>query len=443
MLGDQARVRVDGVDWQRALSGFRLHRAVGMAFQPSKVLAAAMVILALRGWGWVCDRLAEGWVGPASAVGGSLRRAETAVSQMEWAQALADVRMAGLTAPGSIRYGEHWLTLLWAAGALAIAGTFGLVLARLCAVHACDAKGVAWDRGARFALRRWPSATLPIVLPCVVLAALFGFGELYGLIARQSGLAWLAGMGFGLAWVVALVCLVIVMLLVFGGWLIPAAVGVEAVDGFDAASRAINYLIFQPIRALGILLIAGVLGLALLFLLTWTLNFTASTVYGWADPDERVVVPVFGPGWPDADGETLSVSTTAQDMNTDGLALGPADHQVDWRFGEVDPQGFSGWWVSFWIASARLLAQSILLSYAASAATWGYLILRQARDQVDFATHFEEPPAKSAGTASAVGRGPDIVRASTPPAPPPGVAPLGSEPPATDAASGEDQGSSA
>ncbi|MEM7681195.1 MAG: hypothetical protein AAF288_04480 [Planctomycetota bacterium] len=422
MLEEQARVRVDGFDWARAFPLLRLHHAVGMAFQPSKVLAAAMVILALRGWGWVCDQMADASVGPGTAVTSWLRRAETSALQFEWVAALSDLRAAALVGPGLFQFGERWLALLWGAGVLAIAGTFGLVLGRLCAVHACDAKGVGWDRAVRFALKRWSSASLPIVLPCVVLAALFGLGELYGWAARQEGLAWLAGLGFGLAWFAALVCVVIAMLLVFGGWLIPAAVGVEAVDGFDAASRTVNYLVFQPMRALGILALGGVLGLLLLFLLSWTLTLTANFVYVLADPSDVAVVQVFGSAWPGPEGETLYLQTE-DGLGPSGLESSSGRVQLEFGFGAVDPEGFSGWWVSFWIASARLLAQSILLSYAASAATWGYLILRQSRDQVDFATHFAEPAPTTAGTASAVGRAASVARAAVPPDLPPGVAP--------------------
>jgi hypothetical protein len=320
--------------------------AIVSVFRPPEAEATPLDVYAERPW----DRREL----PASGLAGTEALFRRAVP----VQAL---QLAGLARLASVdaRLREWTGLLVCFLWALVVWSLPGGLVARWAALGLVRGERPGWSATVGFVGRRWLSYLGAVLLPVTGMVLLAAPGALVGLLGRSGfGLALLA-----VAWPLYLLGGAALALLAIGlalGWpLLWAAISVEGGDGFDAVSRAYNYVFDSLLRFAGYVLLAGLLGLA-----------------GWA------AVCVFAAA-------VLHFAVWAASWGAGVEPLRPA------LGGAVDADTLGGRGLAFWSAAVQLVAAAYLPSFVFTAGTALYLLLRFQVDGAELdQVHSDEPPGE-------------------------------------------------
>jgi len=253
---------------------------------------------------------------------------------------------------------------------LAIWSLLGGAIHRIAALHVARDEKISIVQSLRFAFSKWPSF---FTAPLIPIAVIFIFGALI-MLGGVAGNLWgfgaiLMGVLLVLAILMGLVIAFIAVGLVTGCGLMYPTIAVEGSDSFDAISRSFAYVYAKPWHAALYALVALVYGVACyLFvrLFAWIALASTQGFLRWGC-------------W--QGGEAIGESDKV-------AAMWPAPTfsqllpDIQWAY-------LSGWesvgavaiWV--WVAVVVAFANAFLLSYASSANTIIYLLLRRRVDATD------------------------------------------------------------
>lgn len=279
-------------------------------------------------------------------------------------------------------------TLVWCLVAWVIWSLLGGAISRMCALDATKNRRISPALAVRYALSRWGSYAftpfVAIVLALAFVLVLWGFGLVfYGLpwISRVTNMA--GSLLFILPLLLGLVVTLLLVGLVFGGNLFYPAIAVEGTDGFDATSRAYNYVIARPWHLLAYTLVSLVYGAATYVFLGTVFFFALSLVQGVVGAGAGVFLE--GP----RGGSPFSDLLPPPEL---GRLIYRVDH---WR--ELGATGavaavFTMVWVYLFIG----LLAAYAVSFYFNAQTWIYLLLRRWVDGTDLSEVHETPELEAA-----------------------------------------------
>ena len=253
---------------------------------------------------------------------------------------------------------------------LAIWAVLGGAIHRMAALQAARDEKISLKQAVQFALSKWLSF---FTAPLIPLAVVFVFGALIvlgGVVGNLWGFgAVLMGVLLLLAIVMGLVIAFITVGLVAGCGLMYPTIAVEGSDSFDAISRSFAYVYAKPWRAAlyaVVALVYGVVCYLFVRLFAWIALASTQAFLRWGC-------------W--QGGEAAGVSDKV-------AAMWPAP-----TFSQLLPSiswsHLSGWeavgagFMWLWIAVIVGFSTAFLLSYAASANTVIYLLLRRKVDATD------------------------------------------------------------
>lgn len=422
------RVRVDGVDWYELLPFVNLFASFRMALDPSKLILGLVlaVLLYLGGlgidvlWG---NRVVPGEFAlymslPAEQYEQQVQRRTDRLMSTEMQGVFAKLLEQELTAFDQLvtsaanldfglrallgdRFDAHagvggalatmvwhlpaWLyrshpgfMAIYLAYAFLLTALLGGAIARIAAVEACSGKRIGPMAGLQFAGARYGWFVLAPAMP-MILALLVGLLlALCGLVLFNAPVLDVIGGGiFGLLVLGGLVIAVLIVGLAFAGNLLYPALAVEAVDAFDAVSRAYNYVITRPWRFLfytAVMLVYGAIGYLVVGLIVFAALSATRAFVGLGSFAEL------------SDGVTRFDAIFPEPELT---ALSNDPHQA-----ALDGSSFAtlaAWLARAWVKLFILLLPAFAVSYYFSAQTWVYLLLRQAVDHVGFGHWHHEP----------------------------------------------------
>lgn len=339
--------RVHAVDWGRVTPVVHLFSCFRVAMQPSKLVVSWVAVMGL----WLAA-----WVVLALRGGGGVRPGCFGFSSETVASPLAALFSLSLLlcAQGG------WACWLALGVLMAVATIAGLVVCRMAAARLCVGENIGPLAAGSFLLRKGPWALLSPVIPGVVVLGL-------GLALALVGLAlfsfpWvdmLGGLLFGPLVLAGLAAAVVVAAVLLSYPLMAASVAVEGTDAFDTMSRCFAYLVAKPWAFVfyGLVsLLYGVVCVAFVWLLV--------------EGGIRLAVGF------------LELGAIGQPSQL-GEALAFANGSVPPEAAAVPTQA-SGWFVWFWLIAVRALPVAFAFSFACTASTMIYLLLRRGADGTSF-----------------------------------------------------------
>ncbi|BAM04261.1 hypothetical protein [Phycisphaera mikurensis] len=331
--------RAHAVDWGRVTPVVHLFQCFRVAMQPSKILLSWVAVMGV--WAVIYAAILstrDGLVSPSAP-----RTAE------HFRLAFAALRGDG-----------GWPLWLAVFLLLLVATSVGLGVCRMAAARLCTGENIGPVAAAGFVARKGPWAMLAPVIPGVVIVGVGIALALLGLLLFS--LPWLdvlGGLLFGPMLLAGLGAAVVVAALLLSYPLMAAAVAVEGTDAFDTMSRCFAYLTAKPWSYLFYALVAALYGAAcfgfLWLLVEGAIRLTACLVEAGAI------------GSPSAFREALAYA--------DGPASGG---------GEAPSTAITGWLVWFWLVCLRALPLAFAFSFACTASTMIYLLLRRGADGTAF-----------------------------------------------------------
>lgn len=281
-------------------------------------------------------------------------RAELMQDQLNDQRFLAAARTLVMTPPALVRaYPLHSLAMLLPVCLLW--GLLGGCIARGASVEFATGARQTWSRSMGQALSRWHSLAMvtfgPLLLAGVVLAALPLFGWLLDLRFAQ----YAAGALYVIPLLLAFVGSGLVLLVIISLPMLDSGVMSEGGQALEACQRAFAYVLAQPLRLLGAMVVLGSLGVALLALFALLTHLAL---------------------WTSGHLTTLWVSENAADVLRAQAITGrePAFANAS------DALTTTGMLVGFWSKVASMIAPSVLVSFVFTAGSVLYLSMRQAVD---------------------------------------------------------------
>ncbi|MAE64481.1 MAG: hypothetical protein CMJ18_09445 [Phycisphaeraceae bacterium] len=281
-----------------------------------------------------------------------------------------------------------WL-LLWMLGSGVLWAWLGGTAGRMVAVAATLQQALPVGSAMTFAKRKFVWLLLAPLVPIIGIGLVWLAMAVVGLVFNVYALDIVGAILFPLALAGGFVVVLLLVGLAGGGALLIPAICVEGSEAFDALTRVYNYAL-RPWRLLlyyGVAIVHGAATLAFVSLIVLgtivvTRAFAGTFVFTSAsnapvDLFHAMVPPI---GW-------------------DAL-----DDRVDWSaLGFTSTVAASI--IRFWILLLLAVPGAYAVSYALSACTWIYLLLRRVADGTDFEDVFDEgvPPGEVFGTPAPEG----------------------------------------
>ena len=356
--------RAHAVDWGRVTPVVHLFQCFRVAMQPSKILLSWVAVMLL----WLGSLVVFPWAWRRTSLGatmfdedstGGISRLAHAIG-FDWVQGPADPSQSILMATTGLVLEGGWPVLLLSALVLLLALIFGLAVCRMAAARLCTGENIGPLAAAGFVARKGPWAMLAPVIPGVVVVGVSLALTLLGLLLFS--LPWLdvlGGLLFGPMLIAGLAAAVVVAAVLLSYPLMAAAVAVEGTDAFDTMSRCFAYLTSKP----------------------WAYLFYAvvSLLYGAA---------CFAFLWLLVEGG-IRLATGCLELGAIGQpselqeALAYANGIVPAEVASVST-AITGWLVWFWLIALRALPLAFAFSFACTASTMIYLLLRRGADGTTF-----------------------------------------------------------
>ena len=356
--------RAHAVDWGRVTPVVHLSKCFRVAMQPSKILLSWVAVMGA----WLCSLAVIRWLDVSDlglsrdafwVYGGSIDNWSPRVlaGQHGAAKPLADLWLAkDISAAGG-----GWPLWLAVFLLLLVATLFGLAVCRMAAARLCTGENIGPLAAAGFVARKGPWAMLAPVIPGVVVVGVGLALALLGLLLFS--LPWLdvlGGLLFGPMLVAGLAAAVVVAAVLLSYPLMAAAVAVEGTDAFDTMSRCFAYLTAKPWAYLFYALVSLLYGAACFAFLWLLVEGAVRLTTGFlelgalGDPSELREALAY------AKGATLRYGVASASTAT------------------------AGWLMWFWLVALRALPLAFAFSFACTASTMIYLLLRRGADGTTF-----------------------------------------------------------
>jgi hypothetical protein len=294
--------------------------------------------------------------------------------------------------------------------ALAIIAIFGGAVNRIAALHFAREEKISAGQALRFACGKFVSFFTAPLIPVGIILILGLMVAAGGFVLLNWPIAdWLGGLLFSLAILAGLGMAFLATGLIGGAGLMYPTIAAEGSDSFDAISRSYSYIFARPWRAILYGAVACVYG-AITYVFVRFFAFVALAATHWFA--KVGVASWLGGGSLSPEADRLDLIWTAPTF--DNLWGG-----LNWdalTFWEIIPACLIGVWV-FLLAC---VVAGYLLTYAASATTVIYFLLRRKVDATDLDDVYVEEPAEEAPPA------PEAAPAAAPAAGAP-AAPAGGE----------------
>ncbi|HEX3727582.1 MAG TPA: hypothetical protein VHV08_15115 [Pirellulales bacterium] len=247
----------------------------------------------------------------------------------------------------SLAQWAYWLLgALWTLAVWALAGG---AITRLAAVSFALQENVSWRQLAGFVRPKWVGYFTAPLLPMLATFLAAAFLCVVGLLMRTGGGLLLAGIVWPLVLVIGFL-MAFLLLVLFAGWpLMWGAISVEGTDAFGALSHSYSYAYQRPLRYLGYVILAALVGL-----LGW---FIVATFAAWI-----LNLSQWGISWGSGQERLLEV-TNGSDMGS------MADLGMEL--------------ISFWNGCLIMLTLAFVYSYFWSASTVIYFLLRRLVDATE------------------------------------------------------------
>ncbi len=267
---------------------------------------------------------------------------------------------------------EHWVyALIFLILGLGVVAFFGGAVHRISALHFAREEKISLTQALKFSCSRFLSFFTAPLIPLAFILVIAGLLALGGLV----GSFWyvgevLMGVLFFLAIAGGLVIALMGIGLVGGFPLMYPTIAVEGSDSFDAISRSFNYIFARPWRS-------ALYGLVALVYGTVTYLFVRFIAY-LALSATHVFVKWGIIGYGDrlhGDADKLDVLWTAPTFDS---LFGPFNWEA-----MTGAMPVVAWLIGLWVFLVAAAVTAYLLSYAASATTIIYCLLRRKVDATD------------------------------------------------------------
>jgi hypothetical protein len=274
-------------------------------------------------------------------------------------------------------HGWFWLLdthlvfgVLYIAITLATCSLFGGAIHRICAVHFAREEKISAGQALKFSIGKFFNF---LTAPLIPLAVIFGLGLLIligGFLLGNWGGQIPLAIFLPLALILGMFIAFMAIGLVAGGPLMFPTIAVEGSDSFDAISRSFSYVFAKPWRS-------ALYGLAAL--LYGVVTYLFVRVFVWIT---LCGVHWFASGGVIGGGNVLGPDADALDVVWAAPTFDSLWGQFNWQaVGTV--QTVSSVLIGFWTFLLAAMVAAYLLSFAASATTAIYYLLRREVDSTD------------------------------------------------------------
>ncbi|MFW6155364.1 MAG: hypothetical protein ACOC95_09120 [Planctomycetota bacterium] len=293
--------------------------------------------------------------------------------------------------------GAHWLyAIVFGVLSLSIWALFGGATARIAALHAAQEVTIPMGEALMFSANKFFSF---VTAPLLLLAIIFGLGILLGLGGLLSAIPFagavlriIFALLFGLILIVGGAITFVTIGLLAGFPLMYPAIAVEGSDSFDAISRSFSYVFGRPWRYALYFLVSAVYG-------TICYVFVRLFAYGTLLATHVFVSQgFFGLGLNTQEAPELAESAGLMDLLWGRPTFGNLS-------GTFHLAALDGWWnlATAWILRAWVfvvvgLVAAFVLSFAVSAFTNIYFLLRRKVDATDLDDVYVEDVPEDYGT---------------------------------------------
>lgn len=245
----EVRQRAGAVTFRELTAGLvwlHLLRAFTLSLSPKLIALGFVSVLGLFGGGWALNKVwLELFIGETDApvtpftalgvfwpTGGPMELSARL-------KAFADVMSVG----------EWWWYAVLSAWVLPWVAFGSVTIGRAAALSFGVSMNPSVRGNMRYALARWKSALIAFGVPIVLFGIMYGVLALLGLAFFTSDtMATVGGLGYFVVIIAGIKIAVLTLLIVTGGWMLGAALGVEDTDGVDAIQRAYAYVVNRPIN---------------------------------------------------------------------------------------------------------------------------------------------------------------------------------------------------
>ncbi|MEM1354697.1 MAG: hypothetical protein AAGC44_12380 [Planctomycetota bacterium] len=377
------RVRIQSIDWAQVLPFIRLAGAFRLAIQPGKFILALLAVLVLHFAGlglettWPSEgpsaSTAPGSPGVYSAFIdreiASFRSIVGATGALEFGLYSSQTRQVGALGgllnllihnPLGLIFAHPGFAAVYGLIALAIFSLIGGTICRMAATQACGERSISAGEAGRFVLQRAAWFLLTPIMPLALIGVLALVLILAGLVFFNVGVLDVVGaLLYGPMLLIGLVIALIALVVFFAIHLMTPALAVEGTDGFDAVSRAMNYVMFRPWQ-LGFYLVAAAVYASVIYLL----------VGGLAELTVGVTATV------------VEVGVFAESDQGDEVSRFEAAHReaAVSLHASQDPGSTPGWIIGRWLEGIGLIVTAFMFSLYCCLQTLVYLLIRRTAD---------------------------------------------------------------
>lgn len=346
-----------------------LLRVPGIALQPPRVVLAILTVAAIWCVGWVFDMAVTQGAGDGPAIGLLMTHADGLRSAADHllharflsaGETLYDATLGAWVDMLTNRpIGGFVLLVLWSL----VWGVGGTAISRLAGVDLSLNLNMTVIDGLRFALPRWRTALLALLIPVLAMLAI-------ALVLAVGGWALLSlrfidvlgSIAYGVALALSLAMVVLLAGFGLGKALLLPAVAVESSDAMDAVQRSYAYVLGRTGRAALYLVVALAQWAVVYVVARWALSTAATLaqrITGAWIPDER-----------------------ATDLFNPPVASASAASAI----------------IGFWNGALDVLLAALMVSVFFTSGTVLYLLLRRINDEQDVREVWM--PGVVAGTAA-------------------------------------------
>lgn len=286
------RVRIQSVDWAGVFPLLRLAGAFRLALQPGKLLLALLAVLILHVAGVGLDAAWDGGATmPGAATTGDdgiyevfIHRETDAFRSIVGAAGALDFglyanrphRQVGVLGglldltvhnPLALIVEHPGFVAVFGLIALGVFTLLGGMICRMTATQVCADQSTSALAAGRYVMARALWFVLTPMMPLLLIGALGLVLAIAGLIFFNVQVLDVVGaLLYGPMLLIGLFIAVIGLVAMVAIHLMTPALAVEGTDGFDAVSRAMNYVLFRPWQ-LGVYLVSAAVYAAVVFLL--------------------------------------------------------------------------------------------------------------------------------------------------------------------------------
>lgn len=320
---------------------------------------------------------------------------------------------------------QHWVyAVVFFVITLAVVALFGGAINRIAALHFAREEKISVFQALRFAIAKFLSFFTAPLIPIGVMFAIGALLVLSGLLLNIPYVGEIiVGILFFLSILGGLAIAFLTVGLIGGSPLMYPTIAVEGSDAFDAISRSYNYVYARPWRAIVYGAVAAVYGV---------ITYLFVRLFAFVALQSTHMFVKWGV-W--SDGQSIAPGADKVDViwaePTFWSFMGP----FNWAAMTAGRHYIGALLVNFWVFLVAVVVVAYLISYAASASTVIYYLLRRKVDATDLDdVYVEEPSEEQPANDTGASEQTPAQQASEPeePAKPQEETPKEDQPPASD-----------